>query len=191
MPRRMKRTARPVQERVEEILQKAQQSGQADQREILFIRAGSKASATKAKTAEDHFACAMLQEMGIHNIAEDAPGAAGRASLEEILLRDPDYIFVSTMGDEQAAKDYLEGVFARRGMAGAHRDPGEALYLSAQRAFSFQAERPLGRGVSLSVRSAVSICVSKGGHDHAARQNVPLPAYLVPAGAAGGSGRPS
>lgn len=101
-----------VQERVEEILQKAQQSGQADQREILFIRAGSKASATKAKTAEDHFACAMLQEMGIHNIAEDAPVLLDGLSLEEILLRDPDYIFVSTMGDEQAAKDYLEGVFA-------------------------------------------------------------------------------
>lgn len=62
-----------VQGRVDEVLQKAQQSGQVQPREILFIRAGSKASATKAKTAKDHFACAMLQEMGTHNIADDAP----------------------------------------------------------------------------------------------------------------------
>lgn len=101
-----------VQGRVDEVLQKAQQSGQVQPREILFIRAGSKASATKAKTAKDHFACAMLQEMGTHNIADDAPVLLDGLSLEEILLRNPDYIFISTMGDEQAAIDYLEGVFA-------------------------------------------------------------------------------
>lgn len=101
-----------VQGRVDEVLQKAQQSGQVQPREILFIRAGSKASATKAKTAKDHFACAMLQEMGTHNIADDAPVLLDGLSLEEILLRNPDYIFISTMGDERAAIDYLEGVFA-------------------------------------------------------------------------------
>ena len=97
---------------MDEVLQKAQQSGQVQPREILFIRAGSKASATKAKTAKDHFACAMLQEMGTHNIADDAPVLLDGLSLEEILLRNPDYIFISTMGDERAAIDYLEGVFA-------------------------------------------------------------------------------
>ncbi len=80
--------------------------------EILFIRAGSKNSATKAKTAKENFVCAMLQELQTHNIAEDAPVLLDGLSLEEILLRDPDFIFISTMGDEQAARAHMDAVLA-------------------------------------------------------------------------------
>ncbi|MBQ8402788.1 MAG: ABC transporter substrate-binding protein [Clostridia bacterium] len=71
--------------------------------EILFIRAGSTASSTKAKLAEDHFACAMLEELGCHNIAADAPILLDGLSMEEILLSDPDYIFFSLMGNAESA----------------------------------------------------------------------------------------
>lgn len=82
----------------------------ADEKDILFIRAGSKASATKAKNAEDNFVCRMLAKLGTHNIADDVPVLLDGLSLEEIVTRNPDYIFISTMGDEQAAKDYMNGV---------------------------------------------------------------------------------
>lgn len=70
---------------------------------ILFIRAGSTASSTKAKLAEDHFACAMLEEMGGFNIASEAPVLLDGLSMEAVLLADPDYIFFSLMGNEETA----------------------------------------------------------------------------------------
>ncbi|MFA6948389.1 MAG: ABC transporter substrate-binding protein [Eubacteriales bacterium] len=87
----------------------------ADEKEILFIRAGSKASATKAKNADDNFVCRMLSQLGVHNIADDAPVLLDGLSLEEIISRDPDFIFISTMGDENAAKEYMNGVLAGDG----------------------------------------------------------------------------
>lgn len=78
---------------------------------ILFIRAGSSARSTKAKRADDHFAAAMLKELGTYNIAESAPLLLDGLSFEEILLQDPEHIFVSTMGDADAAKAYMDSLF--------------------------------------------------------------------------------
>jgi len=84
-----------------------------DSPRILFIRAGSAAASTKAKLAEDHFACAMLEELGCINIASDVPVLLDGLSMEEILLQDPDYIFFSLMGKEESAlahvRSLLEG----------------------------------------------------------------------------------
>lgn len=85
-------------------------SGDPDKKNILFVRAGSSASSTKAKTAKDHFAAAMLQELGTYNIAENAPVLLDGLSIEEIIEADPDYIFFSTMGKESAAKEYMDAV---------------------------------------------------------------------------------
>ncbi len=100
-----------VAKRVDEILSAAPQET-SDKKNILFIRAGSSASATKAKRASDHFAAAMLEEMGIYNIADNAPILLDGLSIEEIIDADPDYIFISTMGDEEAAKKYMDSVLA-------------------------------------------------------------------------------
>lgn len=96
-----------VQSRIEKLLASAQRR---EPREILFVRAGSKYSATKAKTAKDNFVCVMLEELGTYNIAENAPVLLDGLSIEEILLEDPDMIFITTMGDEEAAKAYMTGV---------------------------------------------------------------------------------
>lgn len=72
---------------------------------ILFVRAGSTAASTKAKRAEDHFACAMLEELGAKNIAEDAPVLLDGLSMEAVLAADPDCIFFSLMGKEQSARE--------------------------------------------------------------------------------------
>lgn len=76
--------------------------------EILFVRAGSSASSTKTKTSEDHFAAAMLAEMGCRNIADTAP--VSELGIEAILSSDPDYIFFSLMGDEVAARANVESI---------------------------------------------------------------------------------
>lgn len=82
---------------------------------ILFIRAGSQYASTKAKRAPDNFVCVMLQQLGAQNIADDADILLDTLSLEEILLRDPDYIFLTTMGSESAAIDYVNSLFAEPG----------------------------------------------------------------------------
>lgn len=101
-----------VQAELEEIKAQASEALAGKEPEILFIRAGSQSGATKAKTAEENFVCAMLKELGTYNIAENAPILLDGLSLEEILLADPDYIFISTMGDAEAARAYMDGVLA-------------------------------------------------------------------------------
>ena len=76
-------------------------------KKILFVRCASGAKATKAKTKDNNFVCRMLYEMNTYNIAENAPLLLDGLSTEEILIENPDYIFFSTMGDEDAAKKYM------------------------------------------------------------------------------------
>ena len=103
-----------LQERINTIKNlTAQQSGNA--KEILFIRAGSKFSSTKAKCAPENFVCIMLNELGAKNIAEDAPILLDDLSVEEIILRDPDYIFLTSMGSEEASKSYIQSLFEEDG----------------------------------------------------------------------------
>ncbi len=92
---------------IDKILENADNSGKS----ILFIRAGSTAKSTKAKTSAQHFACTMLNELGTHNITENAPVLLDGLSIEEILIQNPDYIFIATMGDEQAAKENISNMF--------------------------------------------------------------------------------
>ena len=70
---------------------------------ILFVRAGSSAASTKAKLAEDHFACAMLEELGCVNIARNASILLDGLNMEAVISADPDFIFFSLMGNEDSA----------------------------------------------------------------------------------------
>ncbi len=79
-------------------------------KKILFIRSGSSTRSAKAKTADQHFAAMMLQELGAANIADQAPLLLEGLSLEAILNEDPDCIFIAPMGNEAAAKAYMESV---------------------------------------------------------------------------------
>ena len=50
----------------------------------------------------------MLEELGCRNIADTAPVLLDGLSFEEILAKDPDHIFISTMGDADAAIAYMD-----------------------------------------------------------------------------------
>lgn len=93
-----------VKERIRDMLSSLPDTASAP--DILFVRVG--ASAIKAKTAEHHFAAAMLAELGTHNIADDAPILLDGLNDEVILQKDPTFAFVSIMGDESAAKETIE-----------------------------------------------------------------------------------
>lgn len=97
-----------LQGRVEALISLAQ--SQQTSPDILFVRAGSGARYTKAKTAENHFVCVMLKELGTYNIAENAPILLDGLSTEEVLLADPDRILFTTMGDEAAGEAYMDSL---------------------------------------------------------------------------------
>ena len=87
----------------------------ADAPDILFVRAGSTDSSTKAKTAADNFACAMLDELGVNNIADERGELTGELSLEAIIEADPDYMFITTMGNEAAAIEHMDSMLTSEG----------------------------------------------------------------------------
>lgn len=82
---------------------------------VLFVRAGSGARSTKAKTAEDNFVCRMLKELKTENIAEKAEILLDGLSLEEIVSADPDLIFVSFMGKEAESRAYFDSLISQEG----------------------------------------------------------------------------
>lgn len=88
-------------EEVQELIEK-QLSRQDDSHPtVLFIRAFS--TGAKAK-GSDNMTGIMLQELGCINIADKEQSFKDDLSMEVILEKDPDYIFVTTMGsDDEAA----------------------------------------------------------------------------------------
>ena len=94
-----------VSQQIEEAQAKAALS--STRPNVLLIRAFS--TGIKAKT-DDELAGAILKDLGAHNIADDHPSMLEDLSLEEVIAANPDYIFVTTMGDEQKALEYLNGL---------------------------------------------------------------------------------
>ena len=86
----------------EAIVEKAGRVTSENQKTVLFIRSGSSYSSAKAKTSDMHFAA--------KNIADDVPVILDGLSFEEIYQKDPDAIFISLMGNEEASRAYMESV---------------------------------------------------------------------------------
>ena len=82
---------------------------------VLFVRAGSGYSATKAKTAKDHFVGLMLEELGAVNIADEAGALSEGLSLESVLMNQPDVILIVPQGNEEAARAYMDGLLQESG----------------------------------------------------------------------------
>lgn len=71
---------------------------------FLLLRAYSTGMKVKR---DDNLAGLILNEMHLTNIADLSESILEELSMEKILLEDPEYIFISTMGDEEAAKKYI------------------------------------------------------------------------------------
>ncbi|MFV0381226.1 MAG: ABC transporter substrate-binding protein [Breznakia sp.] len=71
----------------------------------LFMRAFS--TGVKAK-ASDHVVCTILDDIGVNNIATQEGFPLEDISMEAIIEADPDYIFITMMGDEADAKQSVK-----------------------------------------------------------------------------------
>jgi len=84
---------------------RSQYSFTEDPPRVLLMRAFS--TGIKAKT-DDELAGAILKDLGCINIADSQTSMLEDLSLEEVISADPDFIFVTTMGDEKKALEYLD-----------------------------------------------------------------------------------
>ncbi len=90
-----------VEKNIEDILSKIPVD---NDKTALLLRAYS--TGMKAKR-DDNLAGLILNEYHLTNIADLYPSLMEDISMEKIVEEDPDYIFVTTMGDEDAAREYL------------------------------------------------------------------------------------
>ena len=93
-----------IKKDIDDILYKVE-GAKKEELKVLFVRAFS--SGAKAKK-DDNMTCTMLDNLGTVNIAAQHPSLLEDISIEEIIEEDPDFIFVTTMGDEQKAIDALK-----------------------------------------------------------------------------------
>lgn len=84
-----------------------------EQSKVLFVRSGSSISSLKAKSSSEHFAAAMLSELGAINIADNTKILLDGLSHEEIIKQNPKFIFVSLMGNEEASKKFVTKTFEK------------------------------------------------------------------------------
>lgn len=94
----------------DEIEKTVAESKKAEGTKVLFIRSGSSVSSAKAKKSEDNFAAKILEDLGCFNIAEKAEILVDSLSAEVILKEDPQYIFISLMGDYENSKGFMESL---------------------------------------------------------------------------------
>ncbi len=91
-----------VQEKIDAILAEVKDK---ERPTVLFIRAFS--SGSKAK-GDDNMTGAMLKDLGCDNIVSRHKSLLEDLSLEEVIVEDPDFIFVTTMGNEQKALEAFQ-----------------------------------------------------------------------------------
>lgn len=100
-------TVAPAREKIEQVL--AAVENRQNDPSVLLLRAFS--SGIKAKST-DELAGAILAELGAKNLADEYPSMLEDLSIEQVILSDPEYIFVTTMGDEDKALAYLDSLIA-------------------------------------------------------------------------------
>ena len=103
-----------VKEQIDDILTNSSLE-QNKNTEILFVRAGSSAKSTKAKNSEQHFVCGMIDELGFTNIADEAKQLLDGLSIETVVAKQPEYILISLMGNEENSTEYVKSLLSSAG----------------------------------------------------------------------------
>ena len=109
---------------------------------ILFVRSGSSYSSAKAKKADDNFAAKIFEDFGCINIADKAEVLLDNLSAEVILKENPQYIFVSVMGDYDNSKAYMQELLAKKEYASLDAVKNGRVYFLPKELFQY---KPCGR----------------------------------------------
>lgn len=113
-----------------------------DKPRVLFLRAGSAFSYVKAKRRGDHFAAAIISDLGAVNIADEYNALTESLSLEAVLSSDPDKILIVPQGNEEASRKYIEHLFSQPGWRDVRAIREGSVYYLDKELFHF---KPNGR----------------------------------------------
>ena len=109
-----------------------------DSPRILFVRSGSSFSSAKAKKADDNFAAKILEELGCVNIADEAETLLDNLSAEVILKENPEYIFISVMGDYDNSKAYMQELLQKKEYAALDAVKSGRVYFLPKELFQYK-----------------------------------------------------
>ncbi len=123
---------------IEEEIKSIKERHQSNEEKItyLFIRAGSTAGATKAKTVANHFACGIIDDLGGKNIVDEEERLSENLSVEYILECQPEIIFFVAMSDETAAKAYVDELLKDNGWKNLDAVKNDRVYFLPQDYFN-------------------------------------------------------
>ena len=110
----------------------------ADNPKILFVRSGSSYSSAKAKKADDNFAAKILEDLGCINIADQAEILLDNLSAEVILKENPEYIFISVMGDYDNSKAYMQELLSKKEYACLDAVKNDRVYFLPKELFQYK-----------------------------------------------------
>ena len=110
----------------------------ADNPKILFVRSGSSYSSAKAKKADDNFAAKILEDLGCINIADQAEILLDNLSAEVILKENPEYIFISVMGDYDNSKAYMQELLSKKEYASLDAVKNGRVYFLPKELFQYK-----------------------------------------------------
>lgn len=95
-----KKNGLDVKEKIDSIISKTEKM--ANSPNVLYLRAYSTGIKSKG---DDDMVGAMLKDLKAQNIASIFPSILENLNIEQIIIANPDYIFISTMGPESEAID--------------------------------------------------------------------------------------
>ena len=121
-----------------EIQQIISENKREDNPKILFVRSGSSYSSAKAKKADDNFAAKILEDLGCINIADKAEILLDNLSAEVILKENPEYIFISVMGDYDNSKAYMEELLSGKEYASLDAVKNGRVYFLPKELFQYK-----------------------------------------------------
>ena len=109
-----------------------------DNPKILFVRSGSSYSSAKAKKADDNFAAKILEDLGCANIADKAETLLDNLSAEVIIKENPEYIFISVMGDYDNSKAYMQELLSKKEYASLDAVKNGRVYFLPKELFQYK-----------------------------------------------------
>ena len=121
-----------------EIEQIIAEKKRTDNPKILFVRSGSSYSSSKAKKADDNFAAKILEDLGCVNIADKAETLLDNLSAEVILKENPQYIFISVMGDYDNSKAYMKELLSKKEYASLDAVKNGRVYFLPKELFQYK-----------------------------------------------------
>jgi len=129
-----KKNGTELKNKIDAIIKKADKTGTRPS--VLYLRAYS--TGVKSK-GEDDMVGTMLKDLGAENIASKYPSMLENLNTEQIILANPDFIFITTMGqDEKAIEEVKKSVLNNKALKDINAIKNDNVYILDKEHFHYK-----------------------------------------------------